>query len=58
LQQAKSTLVVFHIAGRLLFHNSRWIWRDLMIHEKDLALVAERKPGRPPEAEKKGAKKK
>jgi hypothetical protein len=29
-----------------------------MIHEKDLALVAERKPGRPPEAEKKGAKKK
>jgi len=32
--------------------------RDLMIQEKDLGLVAERKPGRPPNAEKKAAKKK
>ena len=35
--------------------------RDLVIHEKDLALVAERKPGRPPASKpakksKKGAK--
>ena len=32
--------------------------RDLMIQEKDLALVADRKPGRPSKAEKKEAKKK
>ena len=32
--------------------------RDLLIYEKDLALVAERKPGRPPKPAKKGAKKK
>jgi excisionase family DNA binding protein len=35
--------------------------RDLVIHEKDLALVADRKPGRPPASKatmksKKGAK--
>jgi excisionase family DNA binding protein len=32
--------------------------RDLLIHEKDLALVKDRKTGRPPKVEKKGAKKK
>jgi excisionase family DNA binding protein len=32
--------------------------RDLLIHERDLAMVADRRPGRPPNAEKKGAKKK
>lgn len=31
--------------------------RDLLIHEKDLALVEVRKIGRPPKTEKKGKKK-
>lgn len=43
------------LAGRL---PAEKFGRDLLIHEKDLALVAERKHGRPPKAEKKGAKKK
>lgn len=43
------------LAGRL---PAEKFGRDLLIHEKDLALVAVRKPGRPPNAEKKGAKRK
>lgn len=43
------------ISGRL---PAEKFGRDLLIHEKDLALVAQRRPGRPPNSEKKGAKKK